>query len=45
MSGILVVERYLVVHRLRGEIVDVITIFDGRRDPATLDAIIRADRI
>ena len=42
---ILVVDRYLVVHRLRGDIVDVITIFDGRRDPATLDAIIRADRI
>lgn len=40
---ILVVERYLVVHRVRGDVVDIITIFDGRRDPATLEAIVRDD--
>lgn len=40
---VLVVDRYLLVHRVRADIVDVITIFDGRRDPATLDEIIRND--
>jgi plasmid stabilization system protein ParE len=38
---ILVMDRYLVVHRSRGDAVEVITIFDGRRDPKTLSAIIR----
>jgi plasmid stabilization system protein ParE len=40
---ILVVERYLVVHRIRGDVVDIITILDRRRDSATLEAIVRDD--
>jgi plasmid stabilization system protein ParE len=37
----LVIERYLLVHRLRDDCVEIVTIFDGRRDPAALEAIIR----
>jgi toxin ParE1/3/4 len=41
-TRILVIDRYLLVHRLRDDRVEVITIFDGRRNPATLEAIVRS---
>lgn len=41
-TRILVIDHYLLVHRLNDERVEVITIFDGRRNPATLEAIVRS---
>ena len=41
-TRILVIDHYLLVHRLGDDRVEVITIFDGRRNPATLEAILRS---